>query len=114
VQIDFHHATTYVLARLAGFTHEQADVIAHSAEYVDDATNDGLVRFDNGALSRRLASAHKMLELCTRRQSDPAPLQRLGITMFLGSRWKMFHDAAQAHRLDVLQVILPRYGICAA
>jgi hypothetical protein len=134
VQIDFHHATTYVLARLAGFTHEQADVIGYSAEYVDDATNDGLIRFDNGALYNRIASAHKMLDydnlvelknhlawipfhflpgngglpagqspdggfsqklicrpdspvardmlaLCIRRQSDPAPLERLGITM---------------------------------
>ena len=26
----------------------------------------------------------------------------------------MFHDALQAHRFDVVRVILPRYGICVA
>jgi hypothetical protein len=33
---------------------------------------------------------------------------------FLQSHWKMFHDAAKAHRLAVVGDILPHYGICAA
>jgi hypothetical protein len=33
---------------------------------------------------------------------------------FMKSNWKHFHDALQAHRLDVLHDVLPRYGICAA
>ncbi len=33
---------------------------------------------------------------------------------FLHSNWKLFHDALQAHRFDVLHDILPAYGICAA
>ena len=33
---------------------------------------------------------------------------------FLSSNWKLFHDALQAHRFDVLNDVLPRYGICAA
>lgn len=33
---------------------------------------------------------------------------------FLTSDWKMFHDALQAHRHDILHDVLPRYGICAA
>jgi hypothetical protein len=33
---------------------------------------------------------------------------------FMKSDWKLFHDALQAHRLDVLHDVLPRYGICAA
>lgn len=63
MQIDFHHATTYVVARLAGFPAPQADIIAHACQYVDDATSSGLVRFDNGALYYRISSAHKMLDL---------------------------------------------------
>ncbi|HIK03882.1 MAG TPA: hypothetical protein IGS40_04080 [Trichormus sp. M33_DOE_039] len=62
MQIDFHHGVTYVVARLAGFEHEAASIIAYSAQYVDDATNDGLIRFDNGALFQRMSSAHKMLD----------------------------------------------------
>lgn len=33
---------------------------------------------------------------------------------FMSSNWKLFHDALQAHRLDVLHDVLPRYGICSA
>ena len=31
MQIDFHHAVTYVLARLAGFDHADAEIVAYSA-----------------------------------------------------------------------------------
>jgi len=63
MQIDFHHATTYVLARLAGFGADDAGTIAHAAQYVDDATSSGDVHFENKALYRRISSAHKMLDL---------------------------------------------------
>ncbi len=62
MQIDFHHATTYVVARDAGFSHGDADIIAYSAQYVDDATSSGTVYFDNGAVYNRISSAHKMLD----------------------------------------------------
>ncbi len=63
MQIDFHHTTTYVVARLAGFNKPQADIIAHAAQYVDDATNSGTVFFDNKALYNRISSAHKILDI---------------------------------------------------
>ena len=62
MQIDFHHTVTYVTARLAGFDHEKADIIAYSAQYVDDATNGGTIKFDNGAMYKRISSAHKMVD----------------------------------------------------
>lgn len=62
MQIDFHHAVTYVLARLSGFAHAQADIVAYSAQYVDDATNEGLIHFTNGALYKRTSSAHKTFD----------------------------------------------------
>ncbi len=62
MQIDFHHAVTYVCARQAGFSHEEADIVAYAAQYVDDATSSGVVRFDNKALYCRISSAHKMLD----------------------------------------------------
>ncbi|MBD1875158.1 hypothetical protein H6F75_16870 [Nodosilinea sp. FACHB-131] len=62
MQIDFHHGVTYVCARLAGFEHLEADIVAHSAQYVDDSTQAGLIRFDNGAMFDRISSAHKMLD----------------------------------------------------
>jgi hypothetical protein len=33
---------------------------------------------------------------------------------FLNSNWKMFHDALQAHRLYVLNELLPRFGLVSA
>ncbi len=62
MQIDFHHATTYVVAREAGFSHSDADIIAYAAQYVDDATSSGTVYFDNRAVYNRISSAHKMLD----------------------------------------------------
>lgn len=63
MQIDFHHAVTYVAARFAGFDHPRAEIIAYAAQYVDDATHDGFIRFDNGALYLRISSAHKTFNL---------------------------------------------------
>ncbi|WP_013324316.1 DUF6765 family protein [Gloeothece verrucosa] len=68
MQIDFHHGVTYTVARLAGFNHQQADIIAYCAQYVDDATNSGVIRFNNGALFRRRSSAHKRLDYRNFRQ----------------------------------------------
>jgi hypothetical protein len=62
MQMDFHHTVTYVCARMAGFEHKEADIIAYSAQYVDDATNSGTIEFDNGAKYTRISSAHKMLD----------------------------------------------------
>ncbi|MFW7377256.1 MAG: DUF6765 family protein [Oligoflexus sp.] len=62
MQIDMHHGLIYVLARLADFSPQEATIIAHSSQYVDDATNQGVIRFSNCALYQRTASAHKMLD----------------------------------------------------
>ncbi len=62
MQIDGHHALTYIAARFAGFDKRQAAVIAYSAQYVDDATNFGVIHFNNGAMYSRISSAHKMLD----------------------------------------------------
>jgi hypothetical protein len=62
MQIDFHHGVTYVVARLAGFDHEDASIVAYCAQYVDDAINGGIIKFDNGAMFTRISSAHKMLD----------------------------------------------------
>ncbi|MDD5299332.1 MAG: hypothetical protein PHD65_02440 [Gallionella sp.] len=58
MQIDFHHAVTYVVARMAGFTHANANIVAYSAQYVDDSITDGFIEFGNGMRYRRFATAH--------------------------------------------------------
>ena len=63
MQIDFHHAVTYVLARIAGFSSEESEIISHASQYVDDATTDGVVEFTNGAMYSRISSAHKTIDL---------------------------------------------------
>jgi len=62
VQIDFHHGATYALARLAGLPRPAASTVAIAAQYVDDATSSGTLRFDNGARYDRVPAAHKMLD----------------------------------------------------
>lgn len=63
MQIDFHHAVTYVVGRLAGFDHKDAATIAYAAQYVDDAVNDGYVEFDDERRYHRIATAHRHLQL---------------------------------------------------
>lgn len=62
MQIDFHHAVTYVAARGATFEHEDAAKIAYSAQYVDDCVSDGTVCFGNKAMYTRICSAHKSVD----------------------------------------------------
>jgi hypothetical protein len=63
MQIDGHHTATYVAARIAGFSFEEAEKVAYAAQYVDDATNAGIVQFaQNDYLYSRIASAHKMID----------------------------------------------------
>lgn len=62
MQIDFHLCVTYVVSRIAGFGHREAETVAHCAQYVDDATNSGTIIFDNGAMYSRTSSAHKILD----------------------------------------------------
>jgi hypothetical protein len=45
---------------------------------------------------------------------DPHDRPFIYKTSFLTSDWKMFHDALQAHRFEVMHDILPKFGICAA
>ncbi|MEO3704981.1 DUF6765 family protein [Trichormus azollae HNT15244] len=60
--MDFHHGVTYIVARLAGVKYEYASIVADCDQYVDDAINACLIRFDNGAMFTRISSAHKMLD----------------------------------------------------
>ncbi len=62
MQIDFHHAVTYVAARGAGFSHEEGAKIAYAAQYVDDAVSDGTICFANKAMYTRICSAHKTID----------------------------------------------------
>jgi hypothetical protein len=62
MQIDFHHTATYVIARYAGFSHVDAAIIAHAAQYVDDASTSGFIRFSNGMRYQRAATAHAMCD----------------------------------------------------
>lgn len=62
MQVDFHHGVTYAVARIAGFEHKDALVVAYCSQYVDDAVGDGIIKFNNGAMYRRIESAHKMLD----------------------------------------------------
>ncbi|MDB5870643.1 MAG: hypothetical protein JWQ07_85 [Ramlibacter sp.] len=63
MQIDGHHTATYVAARIAGFSFKDAETVAYAAQYVDDATNAGIVQFsESDYLYSRIASAHKMID----------------------------------------------------
>lgn len=62
MQIDFHLGVTYILARMSGFSPFEANTIASSSQYVDDAVNSGTILFQNHSAYEFRASAHKMLD----------------------------------------------------
>jgi hypothetical protein len=63
MQIDGHHALTYTVSRMAGFEHKEAEIIAYAAQYVDDATNSGLIKFKDGPMYSRISSAHGVFDM---------------------------------------------------
>lgn len=62
MNIDFHYGIIYIVARMAGMPADQAKVVAHACQYVDDATTDGPLRFAGQQSFDRFASAHAMLD----------------------------------------------------
>ncbi|MYM42183.1 DUF6765 family protein, partial [Duganella qianjiadongensis] len=62
MNIDFHYGVAYIISRLGGLSKEDARVVAHACQYVDDATTPGLLRFSGGETFERFASAHKMFD----------------------------------------------------
>ena len=62
MNIDYHYAVIYVVAREAGLDPAAAKTVAHSCQYIDDATTNGLLKFEEGQSYERFASAHVMLD----------------------------------------------------
>ncbi|RKP48297.1 DUF6765 family protein [Trinickia fusca] len=62
MNIDFHYGVIYAVARLGGLDVAEARTVAHSCQYVDDATTDGLLKFADGERFERIASAHEMID----------------------------------------------------
>lgn len=79
MQTDMHYYGTYAIARLAGFTPEKAEIIAYSAQFVDDSTkNDSKVHRDGGMLYG-IATAHHNLETINNAKFDLAEQRRVWI-----------------------------------
>ena len=62
MNIDFHYGLIYVVSRLAGLPVDEAQIVAHSCQYVDDATTNGILEFADGETFERFSSAHEMLD----------------------------------------------------
>lgn len=62
MNIDFHYGVVYAVARLAGLDQQRAQIVAHSCQYVDDASTSGILDFSGGESFERFASAHEMLD----------------------------------------------------
>ena len=62
MNIDFHYGVIYVVSRLGGLDRNQAQVVAHACQYIDDSTVPGLLKFAGGETFERFASAHQMFD----------------------------------------------------
>ncbi|MGZ6298492.1 MAG: DUF6765 family protein, partial [Parachlamydiaceae bacterium] len=62
MNIDFHYGMIYTVARLAGMRQEDAQIVAHACQYIDDATTHGILEFEGGETFERFSSAHKLFD----------------------------------------------------
>ena len=62
MQLDMHYYGTYALALAAGLTPEAAQIVATSAEFVDDNTARDHVEFQNGPHIDKEATAHHTVD----------------------------------------------------
>ncbi|MBV8470506.1 MAG: hypothetical protein JOY60_11700 [Burkholderiaceae bacterium] len=60
--IDFHYGVLYYLARLAGLSLHQAKTVAHASQYVNDATTEDALQFEDGQVFEPIASAHSTFD----------------------------------------------------
>jgi len=121
VQIDFHHTVTYALARLGGFPHQDARIIAHAAQYVDDATFEGKVTFDGREPYERIASAHPIDPFTAENWEDvrdnannPSNLQTWSIFHFLPGNGGATAGNGQEHAMVERFVCQPDSPVAAA
>jgi hypothetical protein len=65
MRIDFHFYTIYTLARAAGFSPDDAYVIAYSSQYTDDDVQENTILFENGGEFEPFITAHRILDVHT-------------------------------------------------
>lgn len=82
MQTDMHYYGTYALARLAGFKVGEAEVIAYSAQYVDDSTKSDSEPHPDGGLLYGIATAHTNSQVIKNRIVDKVQQRRV---------WTPFH-----------------------
>jgi hypothetical protein len=63
VNIDFHYGVIYILAKSAGLSEDESEVIAHACQYVDDSVVKDELIFAQGQRFERYASAHKIVDI---------------------------------------------------
>ncbi len=70
MQEDMHYYGTYAMARAAGLTVKQAEVIAYTAQYIDDSTTNDSERHKDGGMLEATATAHTHLEAIKNAAAD--------------------------------------------
>lgn len=70
MQIDMHYYGTYAMARAAGLNREASQIVATSAQFVDDNAARGHAAFRDGARIDKEATAHHILSVANRDDRD--------------------------------------------
>lgn len=62
MQTDIHYYGTYAMARAAGLSRSDADVIAYASQYVDDSTVNNSLIHEDGGMFETVATAHTVIQ----------------------------------------------------
>jgi len=79
MQSDMHYYGTYALARIAGFSPQKAEIIAYSAQFVDDSTKSNSDVHQDGGMLYGIATAHHNLDTVHNAKFDLAEQRRVWI-----------------------------------
>lgn len=102
-----------IMRMMAGITDENGE---ERCKKWLDALREGYFGFPTVPLdyTAKGAGSWKYEATGTDKELDDGDEKYMYSPSFLGSDWKLFHDALMAHRFSIINEILPRYGICAA
>ncbi|MCZ0861197.1 jacalin-like lectin [Methanocorpusculum sp. MG] len=87
MNIDFHYYGTYLAARLAGYTKQDAETIAYAAQYVDESSKDMIVPESSGLMQ---VPTVETLEESMKYGKDPRPWTREQLS-YIRRTWMCFH-----------------------
>jgi len=95
MNVDFHYYGTYTAARVVGFRHNEAVVIAHAAQYVDDSDQAKIVTFTDFVSTPTVHTHSEILKIFATKKVQEARQHEIARV------WSCFHFLPGNYENDI-------------